>query len=37
LLNGKKFWFLNDKEVKVKDVLNLNITEKEYLEFVINL
>jgi len=37
--DGTKKWFLNDKEVKEEDVIDINpnITEKEYINFVINL
>ena len=36
-INGYKAWYLNGKKVKEEDVINYNITEREYLEFVINL
>jgi len=35
--NGDKYWFLNDKEVKEEDVINYNITEREYIKFVMSL
>ena len=37
--DGTKKWFLNDKEVKEEDVIDINpkLTEREYIEFVINL
>ena len=33
--NGSKFWFLNGKQVKKEDVIKENLTEREYIEFVI--
>ena len=35
--DGTKEWYLNGEEVKEEDVINYNITEREYIEFVINL
>ena len=36
--NGHKAWYLNGKKVKKEDVIiNAYLTEKEYLDFVINL
>jgi len=36
--NGEKYWFLKGKEVKEEDVIiNVSLTEREYIEFVINL
>jgi len=35
--NGEKEWWLNGKQVKAEDVINYNITEREYIKFVINL
>ena len=34
--NGDKEWYLNDKKVKEEDVINYNITEREYINFIIN-
>ena len=36
--SGYKAWFLNGKQVKEKDVIDFNpkITEREYIEFVMN-
>ena len=35
---GNKWWYLNGKKVKKEDVIiNAYLTEKEYLDFVINL
>ena len=36
-VNGNKWWYLNGEKVKKEDVINYNITEREYLDFVINL
>ena len=37
-INGdKSCWYLNGKEVKEEDVINYDITEREYIKFVINL
>ena len=35
--NGDKYWCLNGKQVKEEDVIDYNITEREYLNFIINL
>jgi len=37
--SGNKEWYLNDEKVKAEDVIDFNpdITEREYLEFVISL
>jgi len=35
--NGDKYWYLNGKQVKEEDVINYDITEREYIKFVINL
>ena len=35
--NGEKWWYLNGKEVKEEDVINYNITEKQYLKFIMSL
>jgi len=37
--NGDKVWYLNGEQVKEEDIIefNPNLTEREYIEFVINL
>ncbi|HUS50961.1 MAG TPA: hypothetical protein VMZ91_12410 [Candidatus Paceibacterota bacterium] len=37
--NGDKSWYLNGKKVKEEDIIDFNpiITEREYINFVINL
>ena len=33
--NGDKSWYLNGKQVKEEDLINYNITEREYIDFII--
>ena len=35
--NGDKFWYLNGKKVNEEDVISYDITEREYLEFIMSL
>jgi len=39
LFDGSKYWFLNGKEVNKEQIIDFNpdITEREYIEFVINM
>ena len=35
--DGNKSWYLNGEKVKEEDVINYNITEKQYLKFIMSL
>ena len=35
--NGSKSWYINGKEVKEENIISYNITEKQYIKFIINL
>ena len=37
LSNGDKFWYLNDKKVKAEEVISYNMTEKQYIKFIMSL